>query len=95
MLQPSGRTLSGLFAVLCFLCFAILPAAAEERLALVVGNSLYQSVPALTNPSNDGRLIAKALEESGFTLIGGGPQLDVTRPQLEALIRTFENEAEP
>ena len=89
MVQPSGRILCGLVAVLCLLCSGILPALAEERLALVVGNSQYRNVPALANPSNDGRLIAKALEDSGFTLIGGGPQLDVTRPQLETLIREF------
>jgi uncharacterized caspase-like protein len=89
MLQPSCRRLSVLVAVLCLLGFATLPARAEERLALVVGNSLYRNVPALTNADNDGRLIAKALQDTGFTLIGGGPQLDVTKPQLEALIREF------
>jgi outer membrane protein OmpA-like peptidoglycan-associated protein len=89
MVQPSRRALSRLVAVLCFLCAAILPARAEERFALVVGNSLYRNVPALANPSNDARLIARALEDSGFTLIGGGPQLDVTRTQFEALIREF------
>lgn len=89
MVQPSGRTLSRLVAALCLLCAVILPARAEERLALVVGNSLYRNVPALANPGNDARLIAKTLEDSGFTLIGGGPQLDVTRPQTEALIREF------
>jgi uncharacterized caspase-like protein/outer membrane protein OmpA-like peptidoglycan-associated protein len=83
------RVLLGLTVALCLLCSATLPALAEQRLALVVGNSLYRNVPALSNPANDGRLIAKALEDSGFTLIGGGPQLDVTRPQLEALIREF------
>jgi len=36
------------------------------KLALVVGNAAYRAVPALRNPGNDSRAIAKALGESGF-----------------------------
>ncbi|MDH5264213.1 MAG: caspase family protein [Betaproteobacteria bacterium] len=36
------------------------------KLALVVGNAAYRAVPALKNPGNDARAIAKALGESGF-----------------------------
>ena len=31
------------------------PALAENRLALVIGQSAYRSVPALPNPANDAR----------------------------------------
>ncbi|MCR8723317.1 caspase family protein [Frigidibacter sp. ROC022] len=41
-------------------------ARAEPRIALVVGNSGYQSVSALDNPKNDAALIAEALGGLGF-----------------------------
>jgi len=40
---------------------------AEHRVALVVGNSAYQSVPALANPVNDANAIAAALRKVGFS----------------------------
>ena len=37
------------------LCLAALPARAESRFALVIGNGAYKSVPALANPPNDAK----------------------------------------
>ncbi|TDK51049.1 caspase family protein [Antarcticimicrobium luteum] len=56
-------------------------AAAEERLALVIGNSAYGTVTALENPVNDARLIATALERLGFdvTLISDASQIAMKR----------------
>ncbi|MFV0491458.1 MAG: caspase domain-containing protein [Pseudorhodobacter sp.] len=42
------------------------PAWAEERIALVVGNSTYAEVTSLDNPVSDARLIARTLEGQGF-----------------------------
>src|SRR6202521_1621944 len=42
------------------------PAFAENRLALVIGQSAYRSVPALPNPANDARAVTQLLTESGF-----------------------------
>ncbi|MCH9765995.1 MAG: caspase family protein [Alphaproteobacteria bacterium] len=42
-----------------------LPAAAETRLALVIGNADYKTAP-LVNPVNDAHLIATALKSVGF-----------------------------
>lgn len=39
---------------------------AESRLALVIGQSAYRSVPALPNPANDARAVTQLLTESGF-----------------------------
>ena len=39
-----------------------------RRMALVVANGAYLNAPPLRNPMNDGRAIAKALSESGFTV---------------------------
>src|SRR6188474_1297921 len=41
-------------------------ALAESRHALVIGNSAYQSVPALPNPANDARAITEFLKSAGF-----------------------------
>jgi uncharacterized caspase-like protein len=41
-------------------------AAPSRRVALVIGNSAYQHVPALNNPVNDAGLIANALKTDGF-----------------------------
>ena len=48
-----------------------LPAAAEKRVALVVGNSAYKEVGQLANPVNDAQEIASALKASGFDVILG------------------------
>ena len=47
----------------------VLPATAETRLALVIGNSDYSNVTKLANPTNDARLISSSLELVGFTTI--------------------------
>lgn len=41
-------------------------ACAESRLALVIGQSAYKSVPALPNPINDARAVTRMLTDSGF-----------------------------
>src|SRR5262245_31616875 len=42
---------------------------AEKRIALVIGNSAYENVTALPNPSNDAREIGKFLNSAGFEVI--------------------------
>jgi len=41
---------------------------AGQRMALVIGNSSYRSVPALPNPRNDGADIGDAFERLGFSV---------------------------
>src|SRR3954464_1800431 len=41
-------------------------ASAESRLALVIGNSAFKSVPPLPNPIRDAKAIGQMLTESGF-----------------------------
>ena len=45
------------------------PAFAEKRVALVIGNSAYQNVAPLTNPSNDAAAIAATLTKAGFDIV--------------------------
>lgn len=42
------------------------PAWAENRMALVIGQSAYKSVPALPNPANDAKAMTQLLTDSGF-----------------------------
>ena len=41
------------------LLVCIQSASAENRLALVIGQSAYKSVPALANPGNDAKAVAQ------------------------------------
>ena len=56
-----------------------------------MGNGQYRNVDRLTNPENDARLIATTLQAAGFTLIGGGPQLNVEKSLFDGLIQQFGN----
>jgi Caspase domain/Sel1 repeat len=50
------------------LSLAALPAQAESRFALVIGNGAYRSVPALANPPNDAEDVAATLKSLGFNV---------------------------
>jgi len=56
-------------------------AEAEPRVALVIGNSAYQSLPSLRNPVNDARVMDEALSAVGFEVT----RLEnATKAQIEA-----------
>lgn len=57
--------------LVCLLGLWVAPAIAEERVALIVGNSAYENVGGLENPVNDASDIAVALEGLGFQVILG------------------------
>ena len=76
-----GLYLSVLMAITGFT-----PAAAQDRVALVVGNSKYVSTNSLPNASNDARAMAKTLREMGFTVAEG---VDLDRNGMELQIREF------
>ncbi|WP_194454351.1 caspase family protein [Bradyrhizobium sp. CCBAU 53421] len=61
-------------------------AVAGTRLALVLGNSHYQAVPALDNPANDAADLATALRGIGFDVI---EQRDGTREAMANAVRDF------
>ena len=66
-----------------------LPASAEKRVALVIGNSAYQNVTRLDNPRNDAALMADTLGALGFTLIGGRAQLDLDKSAMDTAVQNF------
>jgi caspase domain-containing protein/F5/8 type C domain-containing protein len=66
-----------------------LPALAAPRVALVVGNSSYEHVPALDNPINDAKLMADTLRGLGFTLVGDAAQLNLDKAAFDKAVQDF------
>ncbi|MGD9923235.1 MAG: SUMF1/EgtB/PvdO family nonheme iron enzyme [Pseudorhodoplanes sp.] len=58
----------------------VTPAAAEKRVALVIGNGAYQHTQRLLNPKNDAEDVSAALRRTGFDTIVG---LDLDRAGME------------
>jgi len=63
-----------------------LPAAAQKRVALVVGNSAYVHAGALANPANDAYDMAAALKDMGFEVILG---LDLDKRAFDTKVRDY------
>ncbi len=85
-----NRRIHGFAALMAVLVLAWSgPAAAERRVALVIGNSAYQNVARLDNPRNDASLMAGTLASLGFTLVGGGAQLDLDKASLDNAVQSF------
>src|ERR1700744_6082546 len=75
------------------LCAGLVPAAhAEKRVALVIGNSAYQTVPRLPNPDNDAKLMSDTLLSLGFFVVGGGARLDLDKSGFDAAVAEFSKE---
>src|SRR5882672_1592314 len=64
---------------------------AQDRVALVVGNSKYVSANGVPNAVNDARVMARALREIGFGVADG---YDLPRDSMERLIREFLRKSE-
>lgn len=63
--------------------------AAPKRVALVVGNSTYQNVPKLPNPSSDARAVAEMFKNAGFDQVDLA--LDATDMDFKRAIRKLED----
>jgi hypothetical protein len=80
--------------VAAFLLYAGMGSAAhaEKRVALVIGNSAYRTVPALPNPVADARLMSDTLSSLGFFVVGGGARLDLDKAGFDDALREFGKE---
>lgn len=58
----------------------------EQRVALVIGNSNYQSAPKLANPSNDAQSMAQMLNSAGFEVTEA---TDLTRNDMVKAVQDF------
>ncbi|RTE93257.1 caspase family protein [Bradyrhizobium sp. LVM 105] len=63
------------------------PAFAGKRVALVLANSAYQHAPSLTNPVNDGAVMAKTLKEAGFDVVDS--RHDLSAQDTRRVLRDF------
>jgi uncharacterized caspase-like protein len=67
------------------------PAYAEKRVALVLGNSAYQNVAPLPNPTNDGAVIAATLRGAGFDIVDY--RRDLPAAETRRALRDFADRA--
>jgi uncharacterized caspase-like protein len=84
-----GRSVTLAALALAALLVRAWPAAAEKRIALVVGNSAYKNVTPLDNPTKDAALMAETLSGLGFTLVGGRAQLDLDKSAMDMAVQNF------
>jgi uncharacterized caspase-like protein len=77
-----------LAAALLLLCQ---PAWAAKRVALVIGNSAYQNVAMLPNPTNDGAVIATMLKGAGFDIVDS--RHDLPANEMRRALRDFADRA--
>ncbi|HEY4738746.1 MAG TPA: caspase family protein [Xanthobacteraceae bacterium] len=61
-------------------------ALAENRVALVIGESAYRSVTPLPNPANDAKAVAKLLADSGFEVTTAS---DLSREEMNGKVGDF------
>src|SRR4051794_13666132 len=64
------RGAAGILALLAVVLTAA-PAAAEKRVALVIGNAAYRNTVTLKNPVNDAGDLARSLGDLGFEVVLG------------------------
>ena len=91
VVERRGRLLRGVAIAVVALWASLAPAAAEKRVALVIGNSGYRDVPVLANPRNDAEDVAAALKRLGFETTVG---LDADRAGMEKAIEAFATAVE-
>jgi uncharacterized caspase-like protein len=65
------------------------PAFAERRVALVMGNSAYQNVTRLANPTNDSEAMSAILKEAGFDVVDLKRDLNIS--QMRRALRDFSD----
>jgi caspase domain-containing protein len=62
------------------------PQSGEQRVALVIGNSNYQSAPKLANPGHDAQSMAQLLNSAGFEVTEA---VDLTRNGMVKAVQDF------
>ncbi len=78
------------FALLMLLLTAAGAVAAERRVALMIGMSKYENVPALPNPASDARALGEALAKLNFEVVR---LFDADKRTLETTLRDFGKKA--
>ena len=79
-----------LLAGLALLVLSTRPARAENRIALVIGNSTYVHGGRLVNPSNDAAAVARRCVQDGFSVVS---RADLGKDQIEDALKRFTRDA--
>src|ERR1035438_3121954 len=85
------RIASAIVLALCSMWLFCQPAFAEKRIAMVMGNSAYQSVPRLPNPVNDAGAMSAMFKSAGFDVVQ--LKLDLKASDMRRALRDFSDEA--
>jgi hypothetical protein len=84
------RIVSGFAIAAAMVLVFALPASAQQRIALVIGNAAYAKGPLKTSLA-DGGLVAEALTSIGFEIVEGA---DVNQTDLRRVFREFLSKVE-
>jgi len=79
------RWLILIFALIA--CTSPDPAAAQNKIALVIGNDLNGSL--LGNPARDSKIVGEALQTIGFKLVGGQPLVGLNKQAMDERAEEF------
>ncbi|WP_159453992.1 caspase family protein [Roseovarius albus] len=77
---------------ICFCCFSPGSSWAENRVALVIGNSDYDSVSYLPNAAKDARDVSSTLRNLGFQVIDG---FDLTQSEILSRAQEMQRRLSP
>ena len=83
------RLIAVLACAVTLACSGAVSSHADPRVALIIGNSAYRHVSPLDNPTTDARLMAETLRSLGFTVVGGGAQLDLDKAGIDRAVQAF------
>jgi Caspase domain len=92
MIKRFGLMAALIGAAILSMVLAPDPAWADKRVALVIGNSRYQTVPQLPNPARDASAVAQMFKDAGFDSVD--LKLDVGNLEFKRAIRKFEEAAD-
>jgi len=85
------RRLAAFVTAFLAVCLANQPALAGKRVALVIGNSSYQNVAALTNPANDATAITEMFKKASFDVVES--RRDLKYMEMRRALRDFADKA--
>jgi flagellar biosynthesis GTPase FlhF len=85
------RAVGALVLAVCSTWLFIQPAFAAKRVALVIGNSIYQNATRLANPANDSEAMSETLKGAGFDVVDLKRDLKAT--EMRRALRDFSDKA--
>jgi hypothetical protein len=85
------RWLAAFVTAFLAVCLANQAALAGKRVALVIGNSSYQNVAALTNPANDATAVTEMFKKASFDVVES--RRDLKYMEMRRALRDFADKA--